>query len=59
MLGKSSTPCLIRESQYPDKLIFPSHRMLIHLAFRITGKKIAILGWAFKKDTGDSESEMR
>lgn len=28
-----------------------------HLTFRsITGKKIAILGWAFKKDTGDSES---
>ncbi len=28
---------------------------MVLVFYSITGKKIAILGWAFKKDTGDSK----
>jgi UDPglucose 6-dehydrogenase len=32
-----------------------AHKVVETLFNTITGKKIAMLGWAFKKDTGDSE----
>ena len=44
---RSSRPSSTREPS-----LYIVRRLLI---ISITGKKIAMLGWAFKKDTGDSE----
>ncbi len=38
-----------------DLLVTRGPADVVLVFYSITGKKIAILGWAFKKDTGDSK----